>query len=113
MSKTKTKASDKTVYETFLIKKSKNGTKGLWFVLIVLPGNRSFITLLPVWKKIGANGLPENFYKEPKLFDEKASGVWEKRYIAEVRKLGQVECILPTGINGGSTREQFFKFLLA
>ncbi len=109
----------KKEFWTFLIKRSRNGKMGLWFVMIRMPyfGN-IFTVLKPVWRKIEKNGLPKDLgYHEGTLIEDELkllgledAGQYEMLYISKIRELGFV----PSTVHWvpPNNREHFFSFLL-
>lgn len=117
MKKILAKYSDKQQFWTFKIKENENKTKALWYVLIVV--GSVFTVLRPVWRKIGANGLPANLGNhgpftlggEIRLLNKEGAGPNEIKYFDQVLKDGGIKFTVPAGTNGFSNKEELFGFL--
>ncbi|MFA5934315.1 MAG: hypothetical protein WC827_00295 [Candidatus Paceibacterota bacterium] len=110
------RSSKENQFWTFLIKKSRNGKMGLWFVMVYVK-SLNFITLSPVWRKIENNGLPKNIGThgrfilggDIKLLGGDDAGSNEKEYISQTTQSGSVKHTLPCD---GFGREKIFRTLL-
>ena len=108
----------KAEFWTFLIKKTRDGKNGLWFVMITNPSLQSARVLPPVWRKIQGNGLPDNLGKfssipitgEIKLLGGEDAGGYEKQFIKRIQGKGFVRGYVPHGSFIG--REDFFNIML-
>ena len=121
MKKVVTESSEKQQFSTFLIKKSRDGKMGLWFVMVHVPSLGNYLTKIPVWRKIEDNGLPRDIGAhgpfilggDIKLLGGDDSGPKEKEYISQVISLGSVPSTIPYGTSAFNDREQLFNFILS
>ncbi len=110
-------SNDKQQFSTFLIKKSRDGKIGLWFVMIFVPSLGNFTTLSPVRRKIEENGLPSNLGNDGsfilcgdiKLLGLDGSGPNEMAYIEKIRRQGMIKYNISLNT---CSKEELFEWLL-